>query len=386
MALVFVSDNIFIECDGQIYSNSAPYAFFKPYLDIFPSITVVARVRQTNDSQGLKLSSGEGLEFVFLESISSLRSFLGLRQRHKQLLHSIISNHDSVIVNLPGEFGLMAVDIAKGAGVKCMAKIAGCAWDAMWNYGGFKARLYAPYLFLKVKYALKQVEYVHYVTEVFLQKRYPASATAKTIGISDVDLVRVTDEVIQNRIAKIENRSKKITFGTISNLDLKYKGIDVALKMFASLQKFYPDIEYHIVGEGNPSQYYDLAKKLGIEHCLVMKGKITHREKLFEWLDQIDIYLHPSFTEGMPRSVIEAMSRGCPVVASSVGGIPELLDASVMFPRRNVQVFEEQVKKLILDKESMLSQAKRNFQEAKAYEKRKLSEKFVVFLHHFKEA
>jgi glycosyltransferase involved in cell wall biosynthesis len=385
MALLFVSDNIFIEHRGQVYSSSAPYAFFKPYLDVFSNITVVARVRQTSDIQGLKLSSGKGLEFIFLESISTFRSFFGLRQRYEHMFRSLIPDYEGVIVNLPGEFGLIAAHVAKEAGVKCMVKVPGCAWDAMWNYGGVKARLYAPYLFWRMKSTVKKVGYVHYVTEAFLQKRYPSSDTAHTIGVSDVDIVPVTDKVIQKRIERIEKRNKKIIFGTIANVNLRYKGIEVALKMIASLANSYPDIEYHIVGEGDVSKYQYLAKKLGIEQYLIWSGKITHREKLFGWLDQIDIYLQPSLTEGMPRSVVEAMSRGCPVIASSVGGIPELLDESVMFPRQDLQIFEQHVKKLITDKSFTLVQAQKNFQKAKTYEKTILSEKFETFLQNFKE-
>jgi glycosyltransferase involved in cell wall biosynthesis len=44
-------------------------------------------------------------------------------------------------------------------------------------------------------------------------------------------------------------------------------------------------------------------------------------------LDEIDIYIQPSRQEGLPRSLIEAMSRGCLCIGSEAGGIPELLES-----------------------------------------------------------
>ena len=46
---------------------------------------------------------------------------------------------------------------------------------------------------------------------------------------------------------------------------------------------------------------------------------------VLEWLNDVDIYIQPSRQEGLPRALIEAMSRGCPAFGSTAGGIPELL-------------------------------------------------------------
>ena len=54
---------------------------------------------------------------------------------------------------------------------------------------------------------------------------------------------------------------------------------------------------------------------------------IQSGQDVLNWLDGIDLYLQPSYQEGVPRATIEAMSRGCPVIASDAGGIPELIDS-----------------------------------------------------------
>ena len=50
-------------------------------------------------------------------------------------------------------------------------------------------------------------------------------------------------------------------------------------------------------------------------------------------LDTCDIYVQPSLQEGLPRALIEAMSRGCPCIGARTAGIPELLPEECLTPR-----------------------------------------------------
>ena len=72
-----------------------------------------------------------------------------------------------------------------------------------------------------------------------------------------------------------------------------------------------------------------------------------NREEIMKWLDSIDIYIQPSLQEGLPRSLIEAMSRGCLSIGSSTAGIPELLNKSYIFKRKNVRQLVDRILSLI---------------------------------------
>lgn len=80
------------------------------------------------------------------------------------------------------------------------------------------------------------------------------------------------------------------------------------------------------LGEGNPDRWIKLAKEHGIYENTKFLGTLPSGDAVFKWMDNLDVYLQPSSAEAQGRAIIEAMSRGCPVIASRVGRIPELID------------------------------------------------------------
>src|SRR5699024_5563386 len=110
-----------------------------------------------------------------------------------------------------------------------------------------------------------------------------------------------------------------------------------------------------------------LAKSLQVENQVFFTDSLPGGKKVLKWLDKLDIYIQPSLTEGLPRALIEAMSRGLPCVASSVGGIPELLDGQFIHNPNSPHELSIIIEKLILDNNTMVEQAKVNFNKAKDY-------------------
>ena len=78
---------------------------------------------------------------------------------------------------------------------------------------------------------------------------------------------------------------------------------------------------------------------------------------MFEWLDDMDLYIQPSLQEGLPRAVVEAMSRGLPALGAHTGGIPELLGEDCIFPRKGVDAIAELL--TALKPEQMIAMAAR---------------------------
>ena len=106
----------------------------------------------------------------------------------------------------------------------------------------------------------------------------------------------------------------------------RYKGVDVLLRAWPAVLDAVPDAALTIVGSGTLSRKLArLVAGSGFEHTVRILDPVPQNE-LLSIVDQASCLVLPSRSEGLGRVVLEAMARARPVVGSSVGGIPELID------------------------------------------------------------
>jgi glycosyltransferase involved in cell wall biosynthesis len=97
---------------------------------------------------------------------------------------------------------------------------------------------------------------------------------------------------------------------------------------------------------------------------------------VFDWLDAIDIYVQPSRQEGLPRALIEAMSRGLPAFGARTGGIPELIDEKFLFSNTRTNIDEIcSILRCFLNPKIRKEQALRNFEASTEYDGRFIEER-----------
>ena len=130
---------------------------------------------------------------------------------------------------------------------------------------------------------------------------------------------------------------------------------------------------FEIVGPGECDYLVKQAEENGVINQVVFLGA-KKKEEVFEWLRSIDIYIQPSKQEGLPRSVIEAMSVGCPCIGSKIAGIPELLDEDCLFNPDNTREISSVAEKL-LTIPNMKKKAEDNFERAKEYNLEEIEER-----------
>jgi glycosyltransferase involved in cell wall biosynthesis len=123
-----------------------------------------------------------------------------------------------------------------------------------------------------------------------------------------------------------EVRDAALVVGTVCVLRAE-KALDLLLKAFAKMRNASAGIKLLIVGSGPEEEALRaLAGRLGIiPQCCFLPSTAD----VTAALSSIDIFVHPSLSEGLPNAVMEAMACGCAVAASRVGGCPELIEDGV---------------------------------------------------------
>lgn len=368
MKLLFSHDIKLINCKGKHYFDASySIGVFNRYFKYFDEITFFSRTIYKDDvEQKLTPMEDERISFEGIDSYKDL-----LSRQSIQLIKKLVDDSDVVIIRLPSTLGIFVEKYAKKAGKMIIFEVVACAFDTLWYYS-WKGKIIAPIFYLLLRFQLNRALNTIYVTEKFLQKKYPSKGAF--IGCSDVDLGIIDDAVLERRIDKINNKSKsdKMILGTIGAVYVKYKGHRFVLEAMARLIKKGYHLEYQLVGAGSSEKLTRLIKKLGLTDCVVFKGSLKH-EDVFKWLDSIDIYIQPSETEGLPRSIIEALSRACPIIGTDTGGIPELIESSCSFKKRSVDDLERIMTEMLNG--SLVDRAVTNFNRAKDFDKEILDRK-----------
>ena len=193
------------------------------------------------------------------------------------------------------------------------------------------------------------------------------------------------NKILDKRLEKIDKSGSKIIIGTTAAIDVKFKGQQYIIAALGYLKKRgILNYEYQLVGTGNQAYLKKVAKKFGVESQVKFLGGIPH-EKIFDWLDTIDIYVQPSKQEGLPRALVEAMSRGLPAFGASTGGIPELLDSKYIFKNSSAFRKTKEIACMIMsfNKKSMKEQAKKNFDISMKFKRDLLDKKRNDFYTNF---
>ena len=130
---------------------------------------------------------------------------------------------------------------------------------------------------------------------------------------------------VLKRIEEIKDSYKRIPRRLLyAGHVIKTKGVYELVEACSQI----PNIELRIVGKCLPDVEAELkaiARKNNQGKWLNIVGEVDHEGVLAELL-QADMFVFPSYTEGFPNVILEAMACGCPIVSSDVGAIPEMLD------------------------------------------------------------
>lgn len=380
MKLVFLFDVKLKKYKNDYYSiNLNKELWQKKYYPYFDEIVVISRYVDANSEEikTLHVTNVEHVKVVAHKTNGAINRVLNTRNISNSIC-DVIRTCDVAICR--NSFG---VKECKKVGIPYMIEVISCPWDSMWNHS-YIGKIAAPFFYYSLKKATANSKYVMYVTEKFLQKRYPTKG--KTVGVSDVIITPMTDLEKEQRIDKIRNykKQKPIKIGTTAAVNVSYKGQRFVIEALGMLKKKgITNFEYHLAGSGDQSALKSVAESCNVSDKVIFHGNVKH-EELNSFLDSLDVYIQPSLQEGLPRALVEAMSRGLLCIGADTGGIPELLeDKWICHDKKRLSVEIAEKLKYTLNSDKLEDSVIFNINRSNDFREEKLTQKRDSFMQEF---
>lgn len=173
-------------------------------------------------------------------------------------------------------------------------------------------------------------------------EEYKLEKTSIPVVLNGINL----SKCIKKQSYELQDEIRILHIGRFSN-QKNHKGL---IEAFILIHEQFPNARLELIGDGeNRDKILGQIKKNKLEQSIRILGQ---QNNVFDYLNNADIFVLPSNYEGIPMTLIEAMATGLPIVATNVGGIPDMLmnaeDAFVV--NNNVTELAEAVEKLLQDK------------------------------------
>ena len=376
--------------NGNLYiDGNFNYAIWDRYKKYCDKLTVI--LRKINDiyeeeqiEDTLNYIDRNIIDVNLVEDIySPKKNFFKIRVKKniKKIISEEVKKSDKVIIRSLGNYYTnTALKYCIKYKKDYLIEVTGFAFESLW-YHSILGKIVSVYREIYIKRRLRKAPYVVYVTNTELQKRYYSKG--EMIGCSDVELFK-ENNVLEQKQKKIlkDFDNNKIIIGTSGFLDVKFKGQQDVIKAINYLgKKGINNIYYEMIGTGDGKRLKKMIAKYKLNDRIKINGPLRH-DDVKNWIMNLDIYIHPSYSEGLCRSIIEAMGLATPIICSNAGGNVELISGEYIYKKKKWKQLAKLLEKLC-QKERMLEQSKINYDQSRQYEKELLDKKRDSFYKEF---
>lgn len=249
--------------------------------------------------------------------------------------------------------GVVACLVRRVTGVPCLVELQG---DTLEFETGVDSRLKKLFVRSIAQIIVRRVDHIRAISERVAHhaRRAGVDASRITVATSRLNFQRFRGkgstgmrDVIQRQYGLLGGK----IVGYIGRLH-PLKGLTVLIQAWPLVAARVPEATLVIVGDGPERQHLQSQASALADSCRVVFTGRCHYDDVPAWLDTFDIFVLPSFTEGTPRALIEAMAMELPVVATSVGDIPDgVLDPSsgIVVQPRDAEALASAILELLAD-------------------------------------
>lgn len=379
--------NIKFYFDGERYTADERYfKFWTSFTEYFKKVVLCVPVLTTRERKGafkvdLKKKRVEICHLPYYENTIELyKNSFYIMPQVKKIVFNNISEWDIVGAVVPNILGISILNQARLYSKPCFAYIRGNYKKSLYEFTGFKkiaAYLIAQFLELRIKNIIKNIP-TFVVGEELYNKFQKLNASVFKIVVSLISTNDIVKEIT------IPARLQKIRLLNIGRLSPE-KGVSYLIDgVYKMREKYGYDVTLTIVGSGmEESHLKEKIKKMGLNGCVKFLGYIPYNSEIINLYRNSDVFILPSLTEGVPKVILEALANGLPVIATSVGGIPEIIkdgENGILIPPADSEAIANAIHRLINNKNLIIDMIKKGLETIKEYTLEKQRERVIKIL------
>jgi glycosyltransferase involved in cell wall biosynthesis len=363
--------------DGAVWVKSgATYAYWTRFLEVFDSIRLVSRIKDVSSvPDGMLRVDGKKVSFFGVPYYAGPWQYALRASAIKNAVQGAFEYGDAVALS-SGPISISLGSVLTQRRYPYLIHVIG---DPSLTFApGASPHPGRPFfrwwLSRRLRHLAHNAYAAWYVTDEALQKSYPCPGVQ--VGVSDVDLPEEAFVPEPRQAHSFKVPIKIVMVGTLAQL---HKAPHVLIDAVASCTRSGLDLTLSFVGDGKyRDQLEHQAKSLRIGDRVLFHGQLQ-TPVIRHQLDQSDLFVLPSFGEGLPRAVIEAMARALPCIGSTVCGIPQLLPREDMVPAGDRHALARKITEVVTDPERMARMSARNLSTAHSYRRDVLHRRWIEF-------
>jgi glycosyltransferase involved in cell wall biosynthesis len=377
--LVTATARFAMTSDGNLWTpnSSLDYNFWSRYLDVYDEVHLLVRTKlHSTVPNGWNKATGLGIKAIplpyFVGPFQFIKNYLNI----KKAISNALIDAEAIQLRISCIIGTevwRSLRLGRPYGVEVVAD----PYD-VFAPGSVKHPLrpaFRRFFSQELRQQCLQATAALYVTKQALQQRYPCPNYS--VGVSDVYLPQGTVLKTPRSYRKATSSFNLIFVGTMDQL---YKAPDVLINAVAACVQEGLDLKLIMLGEGKHRAELEMqAARLGLKERILFQGQLASSNLVRSSLEKADLFILPSYQEGLPRAMLEAMAGALPCIGSMVGGIPELLPPEDMVLPGDAFALARKIREVVTDPERMACMSARNLETAKEYRDEILQKQRIMF-------
>jgi glycosyltransferase involved in cell wall biosynthesis len=351
--------------------------FAARFTQSFDEVRIAARSFPVASAIGTRVT-GERTSFLDLGANRGVAALLAGIPRLVARVSRTVAEADVLLIRFPGNIALLAMLICRWRGKRFSTEIVADPADYFSDAASrHPLRRIARAVHCRAtRYAAAHAETVRYVTAYTLQLEYPAHDVRSVFGFSDVYL---PDSMFDQADEPANDSQDSFGIVNVAMMHNESKGHSVLIHAIARLRARGLNVHATLIGDGLlRERFVREAEQAGIAGAVRFAGSMGGDE-VRAAVAQHALFVLPSFQEGMPRAMLEAMALGVPVVATKVGGIAEVLEFKELVAPGDVAGLCDRIEQVVKDPAFRRNEAQRHRSIARRFQFSTLQSHYLTY-------